>query len=439
MSCFMKKMTPPLIIFLLAFSVYRVAPVWQLKDSKLTLLLSETLISKGSFKIDLMFPDRSIDQMLNLPQEVIIRKGHLQYAWPLGSAVLSAPIYAALKWFGAFGDVFENGGVWSIITESYAQHLIASIIVSTFVALVFILSNKWLPSAYSWGISFVLAFGTQLLSSASRALWSHTWGILLILLAILLLVKNEFGNKINPYLLATILAWAYFVRPTFNLHIIVISIYMLFYCRKQFIPYMISGLCWLGLFIGFSWYNFGSFLPPYYIQKLGTVNYWEAFAGQLISPSRGIFIFSPFWLLLFYLLVSYKKFVKVPKLAFMSLAVVGIHFLVIPACLPNWWGGYCYGPRITTDLLPWLALLTILGVDAVRTAWQQEVGPNYSLAKLDFSKKAIICIAFITICFSFFTHYRGGFDPDTLGWNYWQARNLDALWNWRNPQFLFGL
>jgi hypothetical protein len=437
----MNKVVPPLIIFLLAFTVYWLAPSLQLKDSKYTMVLSQALLSKGTFKLDSLFVAAPIANLQpgDLPPEIMLKKGHLFYTYPPGSSVLSVPFLAVINWFGYFP--VDPAGKWIYDAEACMQQLIAEIVSAAFVAMVFMMARLWLPSAYSCGVALVLAFGTQLLSTASRALWSHTWGILLILTAILLLIKNETENKTNPYLLATILSWAYFVRPTFNMHIIAISVYLVFQNRKQFIPYSITGLLWLALFIGYSWYNLGTLLPPYYTMKLGSVNYWEAFAGQLVSPSRGLFIYSPFWLLLFYLLVRYWKFVKVPKLAILSLAVVGIHFMVVPGCLSTWSGGHCYGPRMTTDLLPWLALLATLGVNAVRLAWLQDAGTDRSLFSLDHSKKAVLIIALITISFSIFTHYRGAFHPITFSWN----NSLSAddatsgiLWNWRDPQFLRG-
>lgn len=435
------KVVPPLIIFLLAFTVYFFGESLQMKDSKYTMVLSQALLSKGTFKLDSLFVKVDIANLHpgDLPPEIILKKGHLFYMYPPGSAVLSVPFLAAINRFGYFP--VDPAGNWSYDSEAAMQELIAEIVSAAFVAIVFMMARLWLPSAYSCGVALVMAFGTQLLSTTSRALWSHTWGVLLILIAILLLIKNESENKTNPFFLATILAWAYFVRPTFNLHIIAISVYLIFQNRKQFIPYATTGLCWLALFIGYSWYNLGTLLPPYYTMKLGSVNYWEAFAGQLFSPSRGLFIYSPFWLLLIYLLVKYWKFVKVPKLATLSLAVVAIHFLVVPGCLSNWSGGHCYGPRMTTDLLPWLALLATLGVDAVRTAWLQEANSGLSLLNLDFSKKAVLIVAIITISFSLFTHYRGAFHPITFSWNNSlpaDGKGSDILWSWRDPQFLRG-
>ncbi len=38
--------------------------------------------------------------------------------------------------------------------------------------------------------------------------------------------------------------------------------------------------------------------------------------------------------------------------------------LTLIACDGKWWGVCCYGPRLMSDVLPWLALLAILGCAA---------------------------------------------------------------------------
>ena len=50
----------------------------------------------------------------------------------------------------------------------------------------------------------------------------------------------------------------------------------------------------MAAFVAFSWYEFGELLPPYYRLGLeGGAFSAEALAGLLVSPSRGLLLFSP--------------------------------------------------------------------------------------------------------------------------------------------------
>src|SRR5581483_6043782 len=135
---------------------------------------------------------------------------------------------------------------------------------------------------------------------------------------------------------------------------------------------------------------------------LGSPWYWTALAGDLISPSRGFLIYSPFFLVVFYLLIRYRRDVVSRDLCLLAAAIVVAHILLI-ADLPIWWGGTCYGPRFITDVIPWLMLLTILAIDVARRS-------------AAFSRATLPAVAGLLLAFSVFTHARGAFSFDTLLW-----------------------
>ena len=51
----------------------------------------------------------------------------------------------------------------------------------------------------------------------------------------------------------------------------------------------------------------------------------------------------------------------------LALSIVILQILIV-SLWPTWWGGYSYGPRLIADALPWMALLAILGLAALRHA-----------------------------------------------------------------------
>src|SRR6185295_10995456 len=110
------------------------------------------------------------------------------------------------------------------------------------------------------------ALGTQVWSTASRALWSDTWAILLLGITIYLLLADAVGRRrLNPFLLATLLAWTYFVRPTNSISVAAVSLYIFLERRDQFVRFGLTGLAWLAAFVLYSWYHFHQLLPKYFL------------------------------------------------------------------------------------------------------------------------------------------------------------------------------
>ena len=98
----------------------------------------------------------------------------------------------------------------------------------------------------------------------------------------------------------------------------------------------------------------------------------------------------------------------------------------------NWTGGHSYGPRLTTDLLPWILLLAVLSLEA-----QHRRRPRGSR----FLARADLIIAALAIAVGVAIHSQGATEVDTAMWNgvpndinYAPAR----LWDWKRPQFLAG-
>src|SRR5207253_3149880 len=144
----------------------------------------------------------------------------------------------------------------------------------------------------SWSITVALggALGTQIWSTASRGLWTDTWGLLLSGIIIYLLLAHETEKRrLNPILLATLLAWVYFVRPTNAVQVLVVTVYILFYQRRLFVKLALIGAFWLALFIIYARHNFGQWLPSYYMAtRMKFDTFVTALAGHLVSPGRGL-------------------------------------------------------------------------------------------------------------------------------------------------------
>lgn len=326
-------------------------------------------------------------------------------------------------------------GRWNTDIEARMQHGLGALLTAGIVTVIFIISCWYLPVWQSWILAIVFAFGTSLFSSASRAVWSLTWGTFLVSLVLLIIVRAEKTEKINPFLLATLLSWTFFCKPTFSTSIIAVTFYMFLCHSKKFLTYALTGIGWFFAFLGFSYYNFNRPLPPYYTHQSlfnSQSGFWEGLAGTLISPSRGLTVFSPFLLVIICLLVSCRKKFASTRLVILCVAVSVMHAVAVGAS-GNWWGGHCYGPRLMTDALPWMALLAVFSIEAV----QRRQGATVTSCPNIW----IICLVPLVL-FSFFVNFRGAFSNEVHSWNTQPGcidYNSPRMWDWRDAQFLRGL
>ena len=425
----------PLTIFLLTLLIFMMAPVYQSLDSRYSLMVSQNLIDRGSFNLDNIPGFAEQFPYFKAKSNFEVVNGKLYYMFPNASSLLSLPYVATMNLFGL--SVINSDGSFNTDLEVRLQRGLASLLMAALSAIIFMTARLLLPIGWSWLIVLTAAFGTQMFSTATRGLWSHTWGILLLGTAIYLLMRHLRGFALNPYLLATLISWAYMVRPTFSVSIVVITVYVLLNIREVILRYAVTGAFWLALFVGYSWHTYGKVLPNYFAgSRLGSGTFWTAVAGNLVSPARGVLIYSPFIIVVIFLVAVYRRELKSQLLVVHAGAAILLHLIMI-STFPHWWAGHSYGPRLMTDVIPWIMLLAILGLDAMKTVHAGQV--HSALIGSNILRRALLgIVATLVILFSVFTHARGGFDFSCHVWNL--TPNIDQfperLWDWHNPQFM---
>jgi hypothetical protein len=253
--------------------------------------------------------------------------------------------------------------------------------------------------------------------------------IFLLGFVVLMLVAHEVKrSRLQPIVLATLLSWMFFVRPTAIVPIVVVTAYVLL-CRPELFPrYAFTGALWLLLFVIYSWYNFEELLPSYYQLggQLKVHSLAVAILGNLISPSRGVLVFVPWLIFVAYLLVRYWRELPSQRLVILSLAVIVLH-LILVSTFPIWWAGWSFGPRFLTDVVPWFVLLAIMGVKGMLAS-----------SRVPVYKDAQVWAGAILLALSIVIHARGATVPATAMWNARPSvdEHPERVWDWRDPQFL---
>ncbi len=427
------------IVFITTLIIFLFSRVHQFADSNYSMLLSQSLLQYQSFALDnYAIPRLPPNQQTGFTSNgdiyhLEVVNGHIYYFFPPGSSILSVPYVALMNTVGI--SAASPDGSYSREGEAKIESRLAALLMAGLSSVIFLTGRLLLPFWWSLLIAYGSALGTQIWSTASRALWSDTWGIFILGLVVWMLVGIECKRyRLRPILLATLLSWLYFVRPTYCIPILAITVYVLLYQRSAFTKYALTGAVWLAAFIGFSQYHYGQILPNYYqANRLSFDTFWFALAGNLISPSRGLFVFVPILFFVAYLLIRYRSEIEMPRLITISISVLVVHLMIVSGFIP-WYGGHAYGPRYSTGIVPWFSLLGILSVKA-RSKWHEKevVNDSPSLRRTEWAFGAILLLCSMTLNALGATAHR------TWLWNS-RPVNVDEaperVWDWKHPQFL---
>lgn len=427
-------------IFSFLCAVFLLSIVHQVADSQFSMLLSESLLHHRTFSLDnYAIPRLEPKQQVGWVSDGDLYQleyvnGRLYYFFPPGSSILSLPYVALMNSFGI--SAANPDGTYNGSGELTLEIYLSALLMSALAAIIYFTARLLLPRGWSILIALGSALGTQVWSTASRGLWADTWGTFLFGIVMWMLLAHETGKyRLRAVLLATLLAWTYFVRPTSSIHIIIITAYVLLrYPRRVFVRYAIAGAAWFAGFVLYSLYNFGQLLPNYYrARRLTFDDFWEAMAGNLISPSRGLIIFVPILIFIAYLLIRYAKELSYRRLVAISLSIIVVHLIAIAGFAP-WWGGHCYGPRYTTGLVPWFTLLSILAIKAALT-WRGKYGTE----EVALRRKLEWVLGGVLLLCSMAINGKGAMSPRTARWNTTPVKVEDhpeRVWDWKDPQFL---
>lgn len=415
--------------------LYLKSPVRAFGDSFYSLLLSESLLTRGSFRLDPFFevplePDRypGLVSGDELPYQIATRGGHLYYDFPPGSSLLSIPAVAIGRLAGY--STIAVDGAYDMEGEKKLQHRLAALLSAVTVAILFGAARRRLSWRASLLIAVATGLATPIWSTASRALWSHTWLLVLMALVVSELLRRDPEERhLRPMLLGTLLGWAYWVRPTAAIPILMVTLWVAMRQRRR-LPAMLATMAlWFGLLVAWSLSHFGTVLPPYFsATRLAWRGLGEALAGNLISPARGVLVYTPVLLFVGWLLVRYRRQIRRPDLAALGCGVVTLHWLTI-STFPHWWGGHSYGPRLMTDVVPWLAMLAVLGLEARSRA----APASRQRSRIE------VAIGVALLVLSCGMHAVGGLSKASGTWNVHPVdveHRPQRLWDWADPQFL---
>jgi len=416
-----------LTISILIFIVVNKSPVSCASgDPRWTLLTSQSILEHGTIKLN-NYVDIDIEGEYNIKRDGKIgygieRRGEDYYNFfPIGSSLSSLPFVWVER---QLSDI----NLKSITHNTKIQKHIASSVAVAIFLILYLIANIYFNSIWSVVIAISFWSSTALSSTLGDGLWSHTFAILYALLSIYFMLKIVVYDRDRYWILLSLsLFMAYLSRPTISLLSVMVILY-LFFNHKRVIAiktmFFVSLL--LGMLVLFSLYEFDQLLPSYYMPKrLSSDSFVTALYANTFSPSRGLFIFSPFLLLFFVTLRDSYHIAQREKTLLIVWGWIVVHLIIISK-FPHWSGGWCFGSRFMSDVLPAIYLLFVILL--------YEIYSNKSTLK----KRVVSIFLIITIPLSIYINiYHGLYSIYSASeWNRFPSKDNGYYFDWRYPQFL---
>lgn len=315
-----------------------------------------SLLQQGNFDLDefRILHDESAVRIYPLldgiPYYLQYRNGHYFSAYTPGPGVLALPVYLVPVVLGVKADSAWAGRL---------EKLSAAIITALSVVFLFWALRGVTRPGWALVIALVYALGTSSLSMSSQGLWQHGPSQLCLSLVLYFLVKGLSEDRYLGYA-GLPMAAAVVMRSTDLLLVLPVAAWIVWAHRAR----ARSLVLWA--------------LPPaaalaaYYAAYFGTTDHgpghttapaWALFAGMplseglsglLVSPSRGLFVYSP--VLLFSLAGMIAVWRRGPAL-WRALSLGPPMVVLLVSKWITWWGGHSWGPRLLADIDPVLCFV----------------------------------------------------------------------------------
>jgi hypothetical protein len=437
-------------VFAVALVGYAVSPNVTNYDSYLAFPTAVSILHSGDLTLD-EFDAPAVSGHYG----AIERDGRTYdfYPWPV--ALVFVPVAAVVDVAGLAGV----GDGSTALVESDAMGAVslaaASAVTAAAAALVAFMAARRSQAqarhrnAVGLAVGLVFAFGTASWSTASRSLWQH--GPSMALLAGALAVAVGIVRRANLreadtpaagvdrafVALGALAGAAYAVRPTNAVVVAAFGIWCGLHGLRPLVAYAAGG----GL-VAVPWMlvnhsTFGDVLPPYHAggRVAFHADYGEALAANLLSPSRGLFVFAPVAIVALAGVVVAWRSRTIDSLHVLSLAVFVGYLLVVSAGREAWWAGHSIGPRFLTDPLPMLALLAVPVADRIAAARREATEPA--------APRWTIAVAVVAVAVAASVAVNGGAAVmrSTNCWNTVPTDvndDPDRVWSLERPQFLAG-
>lgn len=355
------------IIFAVALVIYRSNGYENFSgDTLATTLLAFNVVENGTYDLERFRSTYAKTPGMTYAFFASPTTGRLTSAFPIGSAILTLPLFAYFdRSMRADGERIDISSLSFEPRRLHFEKEAASIVAALSVALFFLCAGLFVAPPPAVLATIAYGFGTGVWAMNSQNLYQHGPSNLTIIALIGCCAMAVRTRGALAWLIVAGLCAGFMlvIRPTNVFYALPAAAFVLWRFRAGFVPFALAALA--GYAPGLAWdlYFFGRPVGGYPTQTAAYV--WDlrffgvAFAGLLGSPNRGLFVFSP--VLLGAFVGAFRLRVRAPRaddVRLIALMSAGMVAMVCSYGFYNmWWGGFSYGPRFLIDTAPVLCLL----------------------------------------------------------------------------------
>jgi hypothetical protein len=345
-------------------------------------------------------------------------RGHYFSSYPIGGPLLVSPLYLPVALVDIRHWDPESQVVFARIVEKFTATAVAAISA----VLLLLLLKRLTTAAWAWRLTFVYALGTETWSVSSQALWQEGPGELVIIGCFYCLERWTEDRARNHWLwlCGACVAAAFVIRPT-NLPLLPAVLLGLLLAKASLTQHFrLLAVPFIGGLLLMS-YNLYVFQRPSggYAVSVLSGSMLSGLIGLYLSPGRGLLIYTP---VVLFALCAFWPAAAEARRRHNLLLVTAVVFMILESLVISssiiWWGGYTWGPRLLTEIVPPLVVLMAIGASVIDYRW-----PRRAFAVL-----ALYCVLIQAVGAFFYPNGHWDADLKTLD----QAPS--RLWDWRdNP------
>jgi hypothetical protein len=339
--------------------------------------------------------------------------GHYVSDYPVGAALMALPFYVPSIVCG----VSPSSRVFAELEKVSAATIVALSAVLLYMAAARVTAD-WMAML----LTLIYAFGTSSLSVSSQALWQHGPAQLALTAAIYCLIRARDDPRWAGYA-GLPLAFEVITRPADALIAAPLGLYVIVSYRREIWTFIAAAIAPILFQLWYSAVYFGSafrvqfFTEPTSIggqtvapSGLWTTSLANGLAVVAVSPGRGLFFYSPIFILSFAgLALAWRRNGDV------LLRYLGVGAILTILLVAKWHkisGGESFGPRLLADLTPIMALALFPLADSIRD-------------------RRALAVAFAALSVWSIAANASGAFISYRGWNQWALDDADRrLWLW---------